>query len=64
MWIRPEEGECKATRKRGFKIAWREAGPLDHFGDKVDRASRLSIKGYMEKGIQTPVAQGRFTKII
>ena len=26
----------KATLKRGFKLAWREAGPPNHLDDKVD----------------------------
>ena len=25
-----EEGRCKATWKGGFKVPWREAGPLNH----------------------------------
>ena len=31
-----EEGRCKATWKREFKLAWREAGPRNHYDDKVD----------------------------
>ena len=27
---------CKATWKRESKLPWREAGPLNHLGDKVD----------------------------
>ena len=31
-----EEGSCKATWKKKFKLPWREAGPPDHHDDKVD----------------------------
>ena len=31
-----QEGRCKATRKREFKLRWREAGPPNHHDDKVD----------------------------
>jgi len=31
-----EEGRCKATWKREFKLPWREAGPPNHHDDKVD----------------------------
>jgi len=35
--LRPcEEGRCKATWKREFKLPWREAGPPNHLDDKVD----------------------------
>ena len=34
-----EEGRCKATCKRGFKLPWREAGPPNHHDDKVDADS-------------------------
>jgi len=30
------EGRCKATWKREFKLAWREAGPLNHHDSIVD----------------------------
>ena len=30
------EGRYKATRKREFKLPWREAGPPNHHDDKVD----------------------------
>ena len=32
----PQEGRCKATWKREFKLPWREAGPPQHHDDKVD----------------------------
>ena len=31
-----QEGRCKATWKREFKLPWREAGPPSHHDDKVD----------------------------
>jgi len=31
-----QEGRCKATCKREFKLPWREAGPPHHHDDKVD----------------------------
>jgi len=31
-----QEGRCKATWKRKFKIPWREAGPPNHHDDRVD----------------------------
>ena len=31
-----QEGGCKATWKRYFKLPWREAGPPDHHVDKVN----------------------------
>ena len=31
-----QEGSCKATWKREFKLPWREAGPPNHHNDKVD----------------------------
>ena len=31
-----QEGRCKATWKREFKLSWREAGPPNHHDDKVD----------------------------
>jgi len=31
-----EEGRCKATWKREFKLPWREAGPPNHHKDEVD----------------------------
>ena len=31
-----QEGRCKATWKREFKLPWREAGTPDHHDDKVD----------------------------
>ena len=30
-----QEGRCKATWKREFKLPWREAGPPNHHDDKV-----------------------------
>ena len=30
-----QEGRCKATWKRRFKLPWREAGPPNHHDDKV-----------------------------
>jgi len=34
--LRVQEGRCKATWKREFKLPWREAGPPNHHNDKVD----------------------------
>ena len=34
--LRSEEGRCKATWKREFKLLWREAGPPNHRDGKVD----------------------------
>jgi len=31
-----QEGRCKVTWKREFKLLWREAGPPNHHDDKVD----------------------------
>jgi len=31
-----QDGTCKATCKREFKLPWREAGPPNHHDDKVD----------------------------
>jgi len=31
-----QEGICKATWKREFKLPWREAGPPNHHDNKVD----------------------------
>ena len=31
-----KEGRCKATRKREFKLSWREAGSHNHHDDIVD----------------------------
>ena len=31
-----EEGRCKATWKREFKLPWCEAGPPNHLDEKVD----------------------------
>ena len=31
-----QEGRCKATWKREFKLPWREAGPPNLHDDKVD----------------------------
>ena len=31
-----QEGRCKATWKREFKLPWRKAGPPNHHDDKVD----------------------------
>ena len=31
-----EEGRCKATWEREFKLQWREAGPPYHHDDDVD----------------------------
>jgi len=31
-----QEGRCKATWKREFKLPWRVAGPPNHHDDKVD----------------------------
>ena len=31
-----EEGRCKATWKREFKLPWHEAGPPNHHDDEVD----------------------------
>ena len=31
-----QEGRCKATWKKEFKLPWREAGPLNHHDDLVD----------------------------
>ena len=36
IFYAPEEGRCKATWKREFKLPWREAGPPHHLNDKVD----------------------------
>ena len=40
MWRREippgQEGRCKATWKREFKLPWREAGPPNHHDDEVD----------------------------
>ena len=36
MCERVQEGGCKATWKREFKLPWREAGPPNHHDDKVD----------------------------
>ena len=33
---RVQEGRCKATWKREFKLPWRAAGPPNHPDDKVD----------------------------
>jgi len=30
-----EEGICKATWKREYKLPWREAGPPNHHDDKM-----------------------------
>ena len=30
------ESRCKATWKRVFELAWREAGPPTHHNDEVD----------------------------
>ena len=30
------EGICKDTWKRKFKLPWREAGPTNNHGEKVD----------------------------
>jgi len=35
-WFPLRGGRCKATWKRKFKLAWREAGPPNHHDDKVD----------------------------
>ena len=32
----PQEGTCKATWQRQFKLSWRKAGPFNHHDDKVD----------------------------
>ena len=34
-YLPAEEGRCKATWKREFKLPWREAGPPIHHDDKV-----------------------------
>jgi len=38
LMVGPEidSGTHNATWKRGFKLPWREAGPLNHHDDKVD----------------------------
>ena len=35
-WGLAQEGICKATWKREFKLPWREAAPPNHHDDKVD----------------------------
>jgi len=37
-----QEGRCKATWKREFKLPWREAGPPNHHDDKVDRRRSMN----------------------
>ena len=39
-----QEGRCKATLKREFKLPWREAGPPDHLDDKVDSDQQVVNK--------------------
>ena len=31
-----QDGECKATWEREFKLRWREAGPPDHHDNHAD----------------------------
>ena len=38
------EGRYKATRKRKFKLPWREAGPSHHHDDKVDSDQKVDNK--------------------
>jgi len=33
---RGQDGRCKATWKREYKLPWREAGPPNHHDDNVD----------------------------
>ena len=40
------EGRCKATRKREFKLSWREAGPPNHLDDKVDSGQKVVNKEF------------------
>ena len=37
-----QEVGCKTTRKREFKLPWREAGPLNDHSDKVDSTSKMT----------------------
>ena len=39
-----QEGGCKATRKREFKLPWREAGPPNHHDDQVDSDQQVVKK--------------------
>ena len=41
---RVQEGKCKASWKRQFKLPWREAGPPDHYDDKVDSDQKVVNK--------------------
>ena len=38
------EDRCKATWKRELKLPWREAGPPNHYDDKVDSDQQVVNK--------------------
>jgi len=39
-----QEGRCKSTWKREFKLPWREAGPPNHHDDTVDSEQQVVNK--------------------
>ena len=51
-----QQGRCKATWKREFKLPWREAGPPIHLDDKVDSDQQVAKnKSRSLQGIFNPL---------
>ena len=38
------EGRCRATKKKEFKLPWREAGPPNHLNDAVNSDQQVVNK--------------------
>ena len=57
------EGRCKATWKREFNVPWREAGPPDHHGMKVDSDQQVTRRVQRREGTGILCLACRSTRI-
>ena len=51
MGFGEQEGRCKATWKREFKLPWREAGSHNHLDDIVDSDQSVVNKDLSPSGV-------------